>query len=130
MLRLYYQHLSLITRRNTQFHLTSAFSHNLSSSVDSNNDNKTEEDTKQNSDHRGKDVNQLLKQGERHNLLVNKAAEAIINISELKRESKISEADYKSDERFVGLLKSLESQHVTKLETMAIIRSLKVHILK
>lgn len=69
-------------------------------------------------------IEDLLKHG---NLgYVQKACTALMQICQMKKENKISEADYRNDERFVKMLTTLESNHVQKAENMLIISSLKV----
>ena len=70
-------------------------------------------------------IEDVLRAGETN--FVQKACSALVQISQMKKENKISEADYKKDERFVKMLKTLESDHVRKAENMLIISSLKVN---
>ena len=74
------------------------------------------------------DVNEVLNAGDKQ--YVQKACRALMQICEMKRLSEISEDDYKNDERFLSMLKTLESQHVEKADTMLIISSLKVEVTK
>ena len=49
----------------------------------------------------------------------------MIAIASLKKESKVSEAEYLQDERFLKIMKLLEGNYTSKVETMAIISSSK-----
>jgi len=70
-------------------------------------------------------VNKLLNLGNHNIIYAEKACNAITNIGHLKRDKKIEKLDYINDERFQKLLKTMESNHVTKVETMSLISSLK-----
>ena len=63
-------------------------------------------------------IGELLQAGNLN--YVQKACSALIQINQMKNEKKITETDYKNDERFVQILKTLESIHVEKAENMLI----------
>ena len=75
----------------------------------------------------GINVSELLDAGDHSKKqFATKACDAIISMAQLKRDSNLIEADYKNDERFLNLIKQLESHHVNKVETLSIISGLKV----
>eukprot|EP00092_Neocalanus_flemingeri_P033737 GFUD01036676.1.p1 GENE.GFUD01036676.1~~GFUD01036676.1.p1 ORF type:complete len:613 (+),score=202.94 GFUD01036676.1:73-1911(+) len=71
------------------------------------------------------DLGTLLESAEKKNLQATKACEIVIAIANLKKESKVSEPDYLQDERFLKIMKLLESSYTSKVEPMALISSLK-----
>ena len=71
------------------------------------------------------DLGSLLSTAEKKNLQATTACEIVIAIASLKKESKVSEADYLQDERFLKIMKLLEGNYTSKVEPMAIISSLK-----
>ena len=64
----------------------------------------------------------------KRNWRATKACDAIIAIGDLKREAKIAPSDLQTDERFKSLLKTLESDHIRKVEPLKLISSLKVNL--
>jgi len=58
-------------------------------------------------------------------LFVKKSAGIINALAELKRNEKLSESDYLKDERFIRVLKGLESEQIKRLDPIPAIRSLK-----
>jgi len=71
------------------------------------------------------DIGTLLMSAERKNLTAKTACDTVIAIARLKNESKVKESEYLQDERFLKIMKQLESNHTTKVEPLAIISSLK-----
>ena len=63
----------------------------------------------------------------KRNWRATKACDAIIAIGDLKREAKIAQSELQTDERFKSLLKTLESEHIRKVEPLKLISSLKVN---
>jgi len=61
----------------------------------------------------------------KRNWRATKACDAIIAIGDLKREAKIAQSELQTDERFKSLLKTLESEHIRKVEPLKLISSLK-----
>jgi len=124
MLRFYIKQMQLVNRRNLLY-FPSSF--NFCSSVDQNNSEIKEkeeikDETIQTSDG---NVNNYLNLGNANTVFVQKACNAITNMGHLKREKKIDKTDYFDDERFKRLIKTMETNHVTKVETMSIVSSLK-----
>ena len=120
MLRLHYiRQLHTLSRKNNKFYAVQVARNNFCSVVSG----ETSENT---NDPKEQDINSVMKGTFKGTHLVEKACEAVISINKLKKDSKINENDYKTDTRFQGLLKSLESNHVTKLEPLQLIGSLKV----
>ena len=72
------------------------------------------------------DLATLLKSTEKKNLGPSAACHTVIAMARLKKESKVSESEYVKDERFLKLMKLLESNETAKMEPLAIISSLKV----
>ena len=68
-----------------------------------------------------------IKQSKR-NWRATKACDAIIAIGDLKRDAKIAPSDLQEDDRFKSLLKTLESDHIRKVEPLKLISSLKVNL--
>ena len=66
----------------------------------------------------------------KRNWRATKACDAIIAIGDLKREAKIAQSELQTDERFKSLLKTLESEHIRKVEPLKLISSLKVNLQK
>jgi len=66
---------------------------------------------------------QTLEKGDE--LFVNKAAKVVMAIAELKRDKKVVQIDYMQDERFLKVMKALESDKINKLEPLAVVKSLK-----
>ena len=64
----------------------------------------------------------------KRNWLATKACDAIIAIGDLKRDAKIAPSDLQEDDRFKSLLKTLESDHIRKVEPLKLISSLKVNL--
>ena len=127
MLRFYIKQMQLVNRRNLLY-FPSSF--NFCSSADQNNSEIKEkeeikDETIQTSDG---SVNNYLNLGNANTVFVQKACNAITNMGHLKREKKIDKTDYFDDERFKRLIKTMETNHVTKVETMSIVSSLKVKI--
>ena len=126
MLRLYHiRQLHTLSRKNNKFYAVQVARNNFCTVVSG----ETSENISSESpvDHKnGQDINSVMKGTFKGTHLVEKACEAVISINKLKKDSKINENDYKTDTRFQGLLKSLESNHVTKLEPLQLIGSLKV----
>jgi len=124
MLRFYIKQMQLVNRRNLLY-FPSSF--NFCSSADQNNSEIKEkeeikDETIQTSDG---SVNNYLNLGNANTVFVQKACNAITNMGHLKREKKIDKTDYFDDERFKRLIKTMETNHVTKVETMSIVSSLK-----
>jgi hypothetical protein len=71
------------------------------------------------------DLGTLLRTAEKKNLQATTACEIVIAIASLKKESKVSDADFMQDERFLKIMKLLEGNYTSKVEPMAIISSLK-----
>jgi len=71
------------------------------------------------------DLGTLMKSAEKKNLTAHVACDIVINLARLKNESKVIESEYLQDERFLNVMKQLESNHTNKMEPMAIISSLK-----
>ena len=72
------------------------------------------------------DLATLLKSTEKKNLGPSGACHTVIAMARLKKESKVSESEYVKDDRFMKLVKVLESNETSKVEPLAIISSLKV----
>jgi len=71
------------------------------------------------------DIGTLLMSADRKNLTAKTACDIVIGIARLKSESKVKESEYLQDERFLKIMKQLESNHTTKVEPLAIISGLK-----
>ena len=56
-----------------------------------------------------------------------KACDAIIAIADLKKEAKVEQSELQTDGRFKSLLKTLETDHIRKVEPPKLISSLKVN---
>ena len=125
MFRLYIRQFQSITWRNNnnQFYSVALNRNNFCTTPVSDEDSKGEKTEPK----VGINVSELLETGDSSKkILAAKACDAIISMAQLKRDSSIIEADYKNDARFLNLIKTLESHHVNKVETLSIISSLKV----
>ena len=129
MLRLHYiRQLHTLSRKNNKFYAVQVARNNFCSVVsgETSENISSESPADHKNDPKEQDINSVMKGTFKGTHLVEKACEAVISINKLKKDSKINENDYKTDTRFQGLLKSLESNHVTKLEPLQLIGSLKV----
>ena len=124
MFRLYIRQFQSITwRNNNQFYSVALNRNNFCTTPVSDEDSKGEKTEPK----VGINVSELLETGDSSKkILAAKACDAIISMAQLKRDSSIIEVDYKNDARFLNLIKTLESHHVNKVETLSIISSLKV----
>ena len=72
------------------------------------------------------DIGTLMNYAEKKNLTANVACDIVTTLARLKKESKVIESEYLQDERFLQVMKQLESNHTNKMEPLALISSLKV----
>jgi len=71
------------------------------------------------------DLGTLMNYAEKKNLTANVACDIVTTLARLKKESKVMESEYLQDERFLKVMKQLESNHTNKMEPLALISSLK-----
>ena len=126
MFRLYIRQLQSITWRNNsnQFYSVALNRNNFCTTPPVSDEDASDLKTDSKS---AVNVRDLLDAGDRSKkVFAAKACDAIVSMAKLKRESNLLEADYINDERFLSLVKQLESHHVNKVETLSIISGLKV----